>query len=184
MRLKLLSDAGTLTGIVPGFSIGLNGTEISIPAQAAHAASGVTGNSDTAIKYADVQIYVGQFIDPTNADNLAKFISGGRPVNPAIAEAAFGIPTYRFNRPADDITNNTQHWHSRRLHQDRHRHRLHPGAMMRVGGAAGLEREGASGPRRANRRHTGITGVYRRDPRPTDSMRRSCGVCGARRGFI
>jgi len=97
----------TLTGIVPGFSIGINGTEVGIPAQAAHAASGVTGNTDVAIRYADVQIWVGQFIDPTNADNLAKFISGGSPVNPTVAEAAFGVPTYRFNRPASDVANNT-----------------------------------------------------------------------------
>lgn len=95
----------TLTGIVPGWAIDLNGTEIGIPAQAAHAASGITGNSDGPIKFADVQIWVGQYIDPLT--DIDKFINGGRPVNPAIAEAAFGIPTYRFNRPASDITNDT-----------------------------------------------------------------------------
>jgi hypothetical protein len=95
----------TIAGIVPGFSIGLNGTEIGIPAQAAHAASGVVGNSDTAIRYADVQIWVGQYIDPTT--NIDKFISGARPVNPAIAEAAFGAPDFRFSGPALDIGTNS-----------------------------------------------------------------------------
>jgi len=97
----------TITGSVPGFSIGLSGTEIGLPCQAVHAATDIAGHGRPAIKYADVQIWVGQYIDPTNADNLAKFISGGAPVNPVVAEAAFGAPTYRFPGPALGIGTNT-----------------------------------------------------------------------------
>jgi len=95
----------TITGTVPGFSLDLNGAEIGIPAQAVHAATGVAEQGRPAIKMADVQIWIGQYIDPLT--HIDKFISGGRPVNPAAAEAAFGAPTYRFDRPASDITNNT-----------------------------------------------------------------------------
>jgi hypothetical protein len=50
---------------------------------------------------------VDQFIDPTNADNLAKFITTeGKPVNPTVAEAAFGAPTFRFRGPASGIATN------------------------------------------------------------------------------
>jgi hypothetical protein len=54
---------------------------------------------------ADVQIWVGQYIDPTI--HIDKFISGGRPVNPSVAEAVFGTPTYRFHGPALGIGTNS-----------------------------------------------------------------------------
>jgi hypothetical protein len=58
------------------------GSEIGLPTQ--------ISNRDVSqkVRYADVMIWFGQFIDPTNADNLAKFISGGRPISPAAAVGA------------------------------------------------------------------------------------------------
>lgn len=46
---------------------------------------------------ADVQIWVGQTIDPSVPGNIEKFISSGKPVDPAIAAAAFGQQTYLFS---------------------------------------------------------------------------------------
>lgn len=59
------------------------------------------------IRYGDPQFGLGRFFDPANADNLSKFIEAdGKPVNPAVAEAAFGAPTYRFSGPASGIAHN------------------------------------------------------------------------------
>ena len=98
-------DAHDVTmGSVPGFSLDLNGKEIGLPCQAAHAASG-SGNP-APIRYALPIIYVGQFIDPTNSDNLAKFITAkGNPVAPSVAVEAFGTPTHSFTGSAADIVN-------------------------------------------------------------------------------
>jgi len=47
-----------------------------------------------------------QCIVPT-PDNLAKFITpDGKPVNPTVAAAAFGTPTYLFKGNAAGFTNN------------------------------------------------------------------------------
>jgi hypothetical protein len=74
---------------IPPWNIDLNGHEIGLPTKAANA------STNPGIRYGDVQICVGQCVVPT-PDNLAKFISGGKPVNPAIAAAAFGTPTFLF----------------------------------------------------------------------------------------
>ena len=96
-----------VTGVTPSWFPDINGKEIGIPAQSGHAAGGVTGNAGDAI-----QIWVGQYIDPTI--HIDKFIGGGRPVNPAIAQAAFGAPTLSLSRPRSN------HWD-----QYRERRRLH-----------------------------------------------------------
>jgi hypothetical protein len=93
----------TLTGHVPGFSFDLNGKEIAIPQQAAHAASGVVGNTE-AVKMADIQIWVDRYIDPTI--HIDKFYRDGAPVNPTEAADAFGAPTYRLQGPSSGITTN------------------------------------------------------------------------------
>lgn len=77
---------------VPAFDIAINGKTISIP-------GGSHQNPNYKIQMADVQIWVGQFIDPR--DHIEKFFrrvgeTGGRPVNPAVAAAAFGTPTFLF----------------------------------------------------------------------------------------
>ena len=63
------------------------------------------------MQFADFQMWVGKFIDPTVAGNLDKFVTVkngiGRPVNPAVAEAAFGKPTYRFSGDKAAFVNNT-----------------------------------------------------------------------------
>ncbi|WP_029587538.1 hypothetical protein [Bradyrhizobium sp. URHD0069] len=54
------------------------------------------------IKMGDVQIWVGQCIDPTV--HIAKFITaGGRPVAPSVAAAEFGTQTYLFSGSAEDF---------------------------------------------------------------------------------
>jgi hypothetical protein len=56
-------------------------------------------------------IYVGQFIDPTNPDNLEKFITPeGKSVAPSVAVEAFGTPTYSFTGSAADIVNSGNGW--------------------------------------------------------------------------
>jgi hypothetical protein len=87
--------------VLPGWDIGWNGFEFGLPVVSGGAAD------NPGVRVADVQVWLGTYIDPSNADNLAKFISGGRPVNPAVAETAFGAPTYRLAGPASGITNNT-----------------------------------------------------------------------------
>jgi hypothetical protein len=73
----------------------INGQQISLPGQSL--VGGVAANPNGATRYVDVQMWAVQYIDPTT--DIDKFISGGRPVNPAVAEAAFGAPTYRLRRP-------------------------------------------------------------------------------------
>jgi peptidoglycan hydrolase-like protein with peptidoglycan-binding domain len=46
-------------------------------------------STDGELDYADFQMWVGTFIDPSAPANLAKFISGGKPVDTAISAAAF-----------------------------------------------------------------------------------------------
>jgi hypothetical protein len=46
--------------------------------------------------FADLQMWIGTYIDPTPT-NLAKFISGGKPVNPSVAQAAFGQSQILFS---------------------------------------------------------------------------------------
>jgi hypothetical protein len=56
------------------------------------------------VLYADIQGFVGQYIDPTDPVNFSKFVNlttvggviGGTPVDPSIARAAFGPQTFLF----------------------------------------------------------------------------------------
>lgn len=88
----LADDALSVT--IPGWSMSFSGEEVAIPAQSADAA---TINK---VDFGDVQVWVGQYIDPQVASNFSKFVSVsggvGRPVNPATAAAAFGTQTYLF----------------------------------------------------------------------------------------
>lgn len=83
-----------------GFSATINGCRFGLPTTPA------SSSVQTAtLRMAEVQIWFGTFISPTEA-NLAKFVrlvnNVGRPQNPAFAAAAFGTPTYSFRG------NNTQ----------------------------------------------------------------------------
>jgi hypothetical protein len=92
-------EPGNVTTL-PSLPIQVAGTEIGLPTQIANR------DDSPKIRYADVMIWFGQFIDPTNADNLAKFISGGRPVSPAAAVGAFGTPDFLFKGGVSTFTTN------------------------------------------------------------------------------
>jgi hypothetical protein len=88
---------------IPPWSLAINGNEFALPCVSENAAGGV----NPSIRYGDVQIWVDQYIDASNADNLAKFRDAdGKPVNPSIAAAAFGAPTYLIRGPASAIETN------------------------------------------------------------------------------
>jgi hypothetical protein len=70
--------------------IAVSGTSIGLPTMTANR------SQSPQVECADVQIWFGQFIDPTNPANLAKFISGGIPVSSSVAATAFGTPDYLF----------------------------------------------------------------------------------------
>jgi len=77
--------------------IPINGKEFGIPAFAANLAT-----QGKRLQYGNVQVWFGQFIDPTNAGNLAKFRDAdGKPVNPAVSTAAFGTQTILFRGNAE-----------------------------------------------------------------------------------
>jgi hypothetical protein len=57
---------------IPGFNIGMNGFEFALPTQS----TGTANNRGVA--YGDVQVWVGQHIDPTIPENLAAFITPER----------------------------------------------------------------------------------------------------------
>jgi hypothetical protein len=88
-------NGGLAHGKIPPFDLDLNGTEIAIPSQIAS-----TNKNTQLLDMADVQIWVGQYIDPTDPANFEKFvsISGGRgfPASPYGAAIAFGPQTYLF----------------------------------------------------------------------------------------
>jgi len=65
---------------------------------------------DQPILVADVQIWLGQCIDPSNPSNLEKFIVGGKPVDPAIAAAEFGQQTFLFSGDATSFATNQGTW--------------------------------------------------------------------------
>lgn len=95
------SDSGS--AIVPAFDFDLNGTEIGIPSQTES-----SNKNSELLDMADVQIWVGTFIDPTNSTNFSKFVDvnelgGGTPVNPDIAADYFGQQTYLFKGTRDDF---------------------------------------------------------------------------------
>lgn len=97
--------------------INLNGSGIGLPTQFTDWVSSIPEGSNkdenTVLsvkhRYSDVQIWCGTFIDLGIADNLSKFFTitdgVGKPVDPRIAEAAFGKPTFRFTGGA--TVNNT-----------------------------------------------------------------------------
>lgn len=93
------------SGFVPSFEFDLNGFEIGIPYQRAS-----TSKNTQLLDMADVQIWIGQYIDPTNSANFEKFINtvGGRkyPVSPYAAAIAFGPQTYLFTGAASSFITN------------------------------------------------------------------------------
>ncbi len=61
---------------------------------------------EPAIEYADAQIWLNQMVDPSVPANLAKFISGGKPVDPTIAATAFGEQLFLFSGDASTFATN------------------------------------------------------------------------------
>jgi hypothetical protein len=114
------------------------------------------GGANPSIRYGDVQIWVDQYIDASNADNLAKFRDAdGKPVNPSIAAAAFGAPTYLIRGPASAIETNGGTGGDFVKTGTRH-----AGAVTRGSGTAGRRRK-AGGPCRPNRdAHTGAQAAH------------------------
>lgn len=94
---------GTTSGIIPGYNFVLSGKEVGLPSYP----DSVWGLNDQIVQMADVQIWVGTYIDPFSPTNLSKLIevSGGRgtPVNSDIAAEYFGRPTYLFSGARDDF---------------------------------------------------------------------------------
>lgn len=97
---------GVLLADVSGdsFDIPVNANRFGVPTTTEFI-SGYSGidipqNVTLGVQMAEVQIWLGTYIDCRVASNFAKFvtISGGRgfPTNPSSAAAAFGVPTYRF----------------------------------------------------------------------------------------
>jgi hypothetical protein len=64
------------------------------------------GNNYDPEDLADLQIWEGQYIDLTQPANLQKLISGGKPVDPKIAAAAFGPLTVLFSGDATTFGTN------------------------------------------------------------------------------
>jgi hypothetical protein len=91
--------------VIPGFEFAMNGLEIGIPYQRAS-----TSKNTQLLDMADVQIWVGQYIDPTDPTNFEKFINtvGGRKysVSPYAAAIAFGPQTYLFTGAASSFITN------------------------------------------------------------------------------
>lgn len=88
--------SGSTPGNVPNWDIAVAGQEISIPDLADN-----IGASTPAVRFADVQVWFGKYIEPT-VGNLAKFIdANGKPVSPAAARAEFGQQTLLFQGDAE-----------------------------------------------------------------------------------
>lgn len=87
-----------------GFNATWNGCVFGVPTT-----PGEAPFHDTKIQMAEVQIWLGTYIDPT-ADNLAKFVKvvGGtaKPQDPVAAATAFGIPTYSFRGNSSQFSTN------------------------------------------------------------------------------
>ena len=96
------SSGGLSNGKIPAFNFDLTGTEIGIPSQRTS-----PFKNAQLLDMADVQIWVGTYIDPTNATNFSKLVSvvdgRGSPVNPDIAADYFGLQTYLFKGQRDDF---------------------------------------------------------------------------------
>jgi hypothetical protein len=96
----LFSAPSDLSSATP-YDIALNGAPIGIPTQPElldYVDSVGYHIKQPALRYADFQMWVGTFIDPTVSENFAKFVSikdgVGTPVDPAIAASAFGEQTF------------------------------------------------------------------------------------------
>lgn len=90
---------GSASGKIPAFDVDLSGMEIGIPSQVAS-----TNKNTHLLDMADVQIWVGQYIDPTV--HIEKFVKldpddPTKPllVDPHVAQNAFGQPTFFFDGP-------------------------------------------------------------------------------------
>ncbi len=83
-----VTDPANIIDDAAAFLINFSGKNIGIPTNADAAAS---FSFSSPMLLADVQVWVGQQIDLSA--NIGKFISGGKPVNPAVAAAAFGQQT-------------------------------------------------------------------------------------------
>lgn len=75
---------------VPGWQIAISSFAFGLPSPS----SFPLASSHPSVRYADVQIWVNQYISPTT--HIASFIDTGAPVNPADASAAFGTPDFLF----------------------------------------------------------------------------------------
>jgi hypothetical protein len=94
---------GTVNANIPAFDFALSGTEIGIPSQRD------SNNKNTnLIDMADVQIWLGTYIDPTNELNFEQFVirtpgGGGYAQPPSVAAEAFGPQTYLFSGARDNF---------------------------------------------------------------------------------
>jgi hypothetical protein len=101
------STGGTTNGIIPGYNFVLSGKEVGLPSYPDSA----WGLNTQIVDMAQVQIWVGTYIDPTNATNFSKFVTlnghgGGTSVAPEIAAEYFGTPTYLFKGARDEFVIN------------------------------------------------------------------------------
>lgn len=93
------------TVIIPGFDIDLHGFEIGLPTKIAS-----PDKNTQLIDMADVQIWVGTYIDPTNPVNFGKLVDvvdgHGVPINPDVAADYFGTQTYLFKGVSEEFLGN------------------------------------------------------------------------------
>lgn len=87
-----------------GFVSTVNGCKFGMPTTPAESSF-----QSAALPMAEVQIWFGTFISPTE-ENMAKFIrivgNTAKPQNPTLAAAAFGTPTYSFRGQPSAFINN------------------------------------------------------------------------------
>lgn len=89
---------------VPPWTIDYNGTELAVPCVGANAATG----KNPVIRLSDVQVYLGQFINPNTYFNkfVTKSAGTSTPTDPAVAQAAFGAQTFLFTGNASVFATN------------------------------------------------------------------------------
>jgi len=105
-----LSAGRDVTCNIPPFDIAIEGYNFSIPYRADVEVDG--GNSDYPVVLANVQIWVGQCIEPSES-NMQKFLRHDPDdenkvlmVSPSVAQAAFGKPTFFFDGPPSKFATN------------------------------------------------------------------------------
>lgn len=83
------------SGVQRSMSISMSGAAVGIPAHPDYIL-----NTTTTTPMAQMQIWVGQYIDPTISANYAKFVSisngTGTPASISLSHSAFGTPTFEF----------------------------------------------------------------------------------------